>query len=671
MPDRRNTTATARPRRLRQVLGVVAIAAVVGFGLGAEVEKFARDAGWTWLVAHAPWVTPGTLAIVALVAWVLHDARQQRRLAHRLAFATQLGMTVGSGVPTGVRGHIAGQFRPERATVSDIMVMTGADAALAIAEVRLGGADGDADKKKSAQTVAYVEREGLDLPRFSLRPRTLIARLLVGVTGLPTIEIDAHPEFARLYHVFGRDTARIRALLSPTVLACFASRPGLELRGERNRLVLFEPGKRKAGTELEPFVREAIAVCRVVVEAGRALPAAPPTSPARAEATGTSVPPDRLDADAREELDAFLAMPAPRTVPRRIRGAVLGNGYLASLFASIWLLAMAGLGVFGATPWVRGALAGAGLAALLSATWHRRSRLRPFRDGELVEGRIRSVEARRRASRRPNVLVAVADGTGERVLVVQADLGTATRALDHLSREAPVHVLLDGARRRGIVPEFWLARRATRLPVAAVGLLVTGLTVLVAQFIAAATSGDVIAQPRLGDLAVSTGQRPRADEFELRLELDPTMSPVAIDLLSPDGRDLEHIAVQVEDPAGGALPTRAGGTYVIPGRAAHTRTFDVTTAGPHRLFGERQSARDHVELRVRARHVPVNMLVAGPGVGLMLAGILAAMAAMLGHARSRREDAAAFEQARARGENLVGGRPRRDAPSTGRVTSGQ
>lgn len=71
MRNRRTTRPTARPRRLRQALGVVALAALVGFGLGPEVENFARDAGWTWLVGHGSQVTAGTLAAVALVAWLL------------------------------------------------------------------------------------------------------------------------------------------------------------------------------------------------------------------------------------------------------------------------------------------------------------------------------------------------------------------------------------------------------------------------------------------------------------------------------------------------------------------------------------------------------------------------------------------------------------------------
>lgn len=658
MRNRRTTRPTAPPRHLRQALGVVALAALVGFGLGAELEEFARNAGWVWLAANARWIAAGTLAVVALAGWLLHGALQRQRLAHRLAFATQLGMTMGHEVPTGVRGHIAGQFRPERATVSDIMVTAAADAALAIAEVRLGGADDDADKKKSAQTVAFVEREGLDLPRFSLRPRTLIERLLVGVTGLPTVEVDAHPEFAQRYHVFGHDAARIRALLSPAVLDSFASRPGLELRGERDRLVLFEPGKRQSGAELEPFVREAIAVCRVVVEAGRALPASMPTSVGRPEAPGASLLPDLIDAGARDELAAFLAAPAPRAIPRRLRATVESNGYLIALVASAWLLAIAGLGLLGATPWVRSALATAGFAALLGAAWHSRRRLRPLRHHAIVAGRVHTVEARPRDPGRPNVFVAVADGASERLVAVPADLATATHALEHLSRDEPVHVLLDGARRRGIVPELLLARRPTRLPVAAVALITTGLTILLALFIASATSGEVIAQRRLGDLAVRAGQPPRGRTFELRLELDTAMSPVAIDLLSPDGADLEHVVVQVEDPTGAGLPTQECGTYVIPGLAVHTRTFDVTATGPHRLFGVRQSARDHVELRVRAGHVPVSMLVAVTGVGLVFVGILAAMGAMLGQASRKTSVAADFKRAHA-----YAGHPRSAASS--------
>ena len=647
MRNRRATRPTAPPRRLRHALGIVALAALVGFGLGAELEEFARNAGWVWLAVNARWVAAGTLAFVALAGWLLHGALRQRRLAHRLAFATQLGMRSGSEVPTGLRGHLAGLFRPERAAVDDIMVTTAADAALAIAEVRLGGADGDADKKTSAQTVAYVEREGLDLPRFSLRPRTLIERLLVGVTGLPTVEVDADPEFARLYHVFGHDTARIRALLSPAVLAGFASRPGLELRGDRDRLVLFEPGKRKSGPELEPFVREAIAVCRVVVEAGRALPTSLSTSVGGAERPAATEPPDLIDAGARAELAAFLAAPTPRAIPRQLRGAILGNIYLITLFVGAWLLAIAGLGVFGAALWVRSVLAIAGVAALLSAAWHRRGCVRTLRHGEVVEGRVRTVEAKRRDPGRPNVHVAVVDREGERLVAVPADLAMAARAFEHLAREAPVHVLLDGSRRRGIVPELLLARRPTRLPAAAVALAVSGVTILLAQFVASASSGELIAQRRLGDLAARTGQRPRGRTFELRLELDQAMSPVAIDLLSPDAADLGHVVVRVEDPAGTSLPTQEGGTYVIPGRAVHTRTVDVGAAGPHRFFGGRQSARDHVEMRVRARHVPVNMLVAVPGIGLVFVGILAAMGAMLGQARQRVNAAADFDRARA------------------------
>jgi|GEM_PF-1018666 len=131
------------------------------------------------------------------------------------------------------------------------------------------------------QTILFFDRPDHGLPEFELVPRrTLgdrISAAALRLLGVPTLEIDDHPEFASRFTIVTANAGSVRALLTRSTLDAFALVGDLRVKVARDGIVahraigsswsdgrdrderLDEDGRRQ-------FVEDALAACRGFVD---------------------------------------------------------------------------------------------------------------------------------------------------------------------------------------------------------------------------------------------------------------------------------------------------------------------------------------------------------------------------------------------------------------------
>jgi hypothetical protein len=105
------------------------------------------------------------------------------------------------------------------------------------------------------QTVFYATRDHLALPSFSLRPERFYHR--VGTLfGFQDVNLDAHPEFSRMFLLRGEDEAAVRAAFSRRVAEFFERHGGTCATGGGREILYWRPGKRIPPADLRAFIAE-------------------------------------------------------------------------------------------------------------------------------------------------------------------------------------------------------------------------------------------------------------------------------------------------------------------------------------------------------------------------------------------------------------------------------
>jgi len=113
---------------------------------------------------------------------------------------------------------------------------------------------GGKHKQTHVQTVYWSEGPRLNLPAFTLRPRSVFHRIGAWF-GYRTIEIDQYPEFGRAYTLRGADETAIRDVFTPATVAVLLSIPTVYcLEAERTQFILYRAGRRAKVPELNDFL---------------------------------------------------------------------------------------------------------------------------------------------------------------------------------------------------------------------------------------------------------------------------------------------------------------------------------------------------------------------------------------------------------------------------------
>ena len=118
------------------------------------------------------------------------------------------------------------------------------------------------------QTVAVVTVPGKPLPAFNVDAYVpvLQSRLPVPSGTMRKVELTGHPGFARGYVLKAADEAAVRGLFAAPVVACIeALVPPASLECDGSLLALYRVGVVAQPDDVEPLIRTALALTRLLV----------------------------------------------------------------------------------------------------------------------------------------------------------------------------------------------------------------------------------------------------------------------------------------------------------------------------------------------------------------------------------------------------------------------
>lgn len=138
--------------------------------------------------------------------------------------------------------------------------------AVSVFDYRYKPPTGGSGRRVWVQTVVLMEREGLDLPAFAVRPRNLTDRLGIGASE--QVVVPEAPAFSERYVLRGADKERVRALFGPAVRRHFQEHKGMSAEGAGDHLIYYRLMDRKSADQIESFLVEALALARLMAASG-------------------------------------------------------------------------------------------------------------------------------------------------------------------------------------------------------------------------------------------------------------------------------------------------------------------------------------------------------------------------------------------------------------------
>ena len=196
------------------------------------------------------------LGLVAVGVWKVQRIEQQRTEAIRAA-ATRLGWGFQPEVPYDAIPRLD-RFelfdRGRNRTLRNLLTSPAGDPRAVVFDYTFVTGGGKS-QQTHRQTVFYATSHQLELPAFSLRPENFLHRI-GEIVGFQDIDLEAHPEFSRLFLLRGADEAAIRSALGDRVVAFLERRPGVCAAGLGAELLYWRPGRRVDAAELETLIRD-------------------------------------------------------------------------------------------------------------------------------------------------------------------------------------------------------------------------------------------------------------------------------------------------------------------------------------------------------------------------------------------------------------------------------
>ncbi len=277
-------------------------------------------------------------------------ARQIRRRKRMGEVADQLGLERPEDGSDQLEEHLQEMFSGTGSvSVTNVVRREIGSAQLMIGDLtRTSRRSGSSSSRSrsTTRTFAYFESPDLRWPTFTLQPEGMLVSLFSDLVGVQDIDFEEFPPFSQKYHLSGRHPDRIRQFFTPELLQYFTDNTGLEVRGERDGVVLVRPGEPCEPDELEAFVEHATnmftRLTAAFVASKSALDAAgadrtdPQTDAAQMPGLAGMVA--RRVLVSSEELDAFLASPPPRRIPAKIKRQRMGGGsVVAGVLGAVFL----------------------------------------------------------------------------------------------------------------------------------------------------------------------------------------------------------------------------------------------------------------------------------------------------------------------------------------------
>ena len=214
--------------------------------------------GWMIAVSILALVLVPVLAIIGYLAW-----KERRRTKFLKEVAEKLGFDFTlkddsskflDGFPIHARGYgkkLSGLMRGRSASF---------DVALFDYRYTIGGGKTSQTRQ---QSVVWFQSSGLDLPDFSLAPRSFwhtVRRWF----GQDEIAFETHPLFSKKYIVLGSHEAAVRQIFNGRLLEFFEQHPGRCLEATGDRLLLYQPTKRLPPTEFPTLLETGLTVLSLI-----------------------------------------------------------------------------------------------------------------------------------------------------------------------------------------------------------------------------------------------------------------------------------------------------------------------------------------------------------------------------------------------------------------------
>ena len=264
------------------------------------------------------------------------------------------------------------------------------------------------NNRRTVRTVVLFESPNFSLPQFSMQVEGFFLNIVTGMIGMEDIDFDNYPEFSNAYHLSGTPKDAVRQLFQPPLLKYFGQRPGWEVRGEGNRLVVTQPKRLVSAGRLREFFENAREICTHFSQAADKQSEMPPPireEPQASEPTGILANALKDHLVSSDEVASFLQAPPPRTIPPQISRTQVGGGSIVAIvmgafftvFGSGWLLmSFVVTAVNPAIPIFMGVMGTlilvAGISAIVLGLRFRRRKIDLLRNGRITNGVIESVE---------------------------------------------------------------------------------------------------------------------------------------------------------------------------------------------------------------------------------------------------------------------------------------
>lgn len=210
------------------------------------------------------------------------------------------------------------------------------DVRFVVADVSYRSASGDSQSRLKRETMLYFEQPGLTLPGATIQPRSLTTGLLavaMNFAGIQQVQFEDDPQFHEACQVMTLQPESTRALLEPALREYLTANPGLTVRTDGPRLVVYRAGQRVDPADLPAFIDETDNVAVSLARRGAQLESLGIDPEAEARAALQRSPALRGRVVPRADLEAFLQQPPPRSIPRTIKRQYLG---FAGLFFYVW-----------------------------------------------------------------------------------------------------------------------------------------------------------------------------------------------------------------------------------------------------------------------------------------------------------------------------------------------